>query len=87
METGRLTFLTRRDCHLCHQARAVVERVVRDHSVTLEVLDVDSRTELLAHYGAEVPVLLVEGVKAFKFRVDEERLRRKLRPWRRNRQD
>ena len=80
---GRLTFLTRKGCHLCHEARDLVERVAREYQVTLKVVDVDTRSELAREYGQEVPVLLVDGAKAFKFHVDERRLRRRLRRWRR----
>jgi len=76
---ARLTFLTRRGCHLCDVAKEVVERVIPDHDVLLEVVDVDSREELAGRYGEEVPVLLIEGAKAFKFRIGEKRLRRRLR--------
>ena len=79
-----LVLLTRRDCHLCREAREVVERVLPDYDARLEVIDVDSREDLARQYGHEVPVLLVEGVRVFKFRVEERRLRRRLRPWRRS---
>ena len=78
------SFLTRRGCHLCHQAREVVERVAPDHDVTLEIIDVDTSEDLARRFGEEVPVLLVDGAKAFKFRIDEGRLRRRLRRWQRS---
>lgn len=80
---ARLTFLTRRECCLCHEARAVVERVVPDYEVALEIIDVDTRDDLARAYGEQVPVLFVDGRRAFKFRVDERRLRRRLSRWRR----
>lgn len=80
---GRLVLLTRRDCHLCHEAAEVLERVLPEYQVGLEVIDVDSRPELNDRHGEEVPVLLIDGRKAFKYRVDESRLRRRLRRWRR----
>ena len=78
---AQLTFLTREDCHLCHEARQLLERVLPEHHVHLEVLDVDSSQDLARRYGHEVPVLLVNGSKASKLRMDEGRLRRRLRPW------
>lgn len=83
-ETARLTLLTRVDCHLCREAKEVLDRVIPDHDVQFEIVDVDSSPELASRYGHEVPVLLLNGSKASKLRVDESRLRRRLRPWRRS---
>ena len=82
-EPARLTFLTRQDCHLCREAKEVLDRLLPDHDVRLEILDVDSSQELASRYGHEVPVLLLNGSKASKLRMDEDRLRRRLRPWNR----
>ena len=74
----RLTLYTRRDCHLCHEMRAVVESAVREHAAVLEEVDVDADPALAAAYGAEVPVLCVNGRKAFKYRVEARALRVRL---------
>jgi VanZ family protein/glutaredoxin len=81
VEPAHLTFLTRVDCHLCHEAKEVLDRVIPDHDVQFEIVDVDSSPELASRYGHELPVLLLNGSKASKLRVDESRLRRRLRPW------
>ncbi|HLY38122.1 MAG TPA: glutaredoxin family protein [Candidatus Binatia bacterium] len=74
----RVTLYTRNDCHLCEEMHAVVDRVARDIPLTTEHVDVDTDPELAAEYGAEVPVLCVNGRKAFKYRVDERTLRARL---------
>ena len=74
----RVTLYTRTDCHLCEDMRAVVERVARSIPLTIERVDVDTDPQLAATYGAEVPVLCVNGRKAFKYRVDERALRARL---------
>ena len=74
----RLTLYGRTDCHLCAEMRAVVEDVVHDIPAALEELDVDSDPALAAAYGDEVPVLCVNGRKAFKYRVDAPALRARL---------
>jgi glutaredoxin len=80
---ARLTFLTRRGCGLCLEARALLDRVLPGYRASLEVLDVDESPDLARRHGEEVPVLLVDGESAFRGRIDERRLRRRLRPWRR----
>ena len=74
----RVTLYTRPDCHLCEEMHAVVARVARSIPVTVEHVDVDTDPQLAATYGAEVPVLCVNGRKAFKYRVDERTLRARL---------
>ena len=78
-----LTLYSRPGCHLCDEMKAVVDRVVkqagarggRHASVTIEEIDISTDAALEARYGPEIPVLLVNGKKAAKYRVTEETLR------------
>ncbi|MGH9442855.1 MAG: glutaredoxin family protein [Thermoanaerobaculia bacterium] len=74
----QLRLYTRRECHLCEEMQDVVTRASEGFSVRLEVVDVDLDSELLGHFGEEVPVLLVNGEKFAKYRIGETRLRWKL---------
>ncbi len=74
-----LTLVSRADCHLCDEAEEVIRRVRQDTPFSYRKLDVDSDDLLKERFGGEVPVVLMEGRKIFKLRVDEERLRRRLR--------
>src|SRR5262245_47231001 len=74
----RLTLYSRVDCHLCHEMRAIVDRVVRQVAATVEEIDVDGDPALVARYGDEVPVLLVNGARAFAGHVTEAALRARL---------
>jgi len=75
-----LTLYSRPGCHLCDDMKAIVERVARTitPAPTVEVVDISSDAELESRYGLEIPVLLVNGKKAAKYRVTEEGLRRML---------
>jgi Glutaredoxin-like domain (DUF836) len=75
-----LTLYSRPGCHLCDDMKAVVERVARTSTPvpTIEIIDISSDPELEALYGLEIPVLLVNGKKAAKYRVTEDGLRRML---------
>ena len=74
----QLTLYTRAECPLCHEMRAVVERVARDVPFALELVDVDTAPALAAAYGDEVPVLAINGRKAFAVRVEAAALRARL---------
>lgn len=74
-----LTLLKRVDCHLCDEMAAVVEQVARETAdVDVDARDVDANSQLRELYGDQVPVLLIDGRKAFKYRVTPGQLRRRL---------
>ena len=58
--------------------RTVVDAVAREIPMVVEEVDVDADPALASVYGAEVPVLCVNGRKAFKYRVDAPALRARL---------
>jgi len=74
----RLTLYSRAGCHLCDEMKAVVDRVSRTVPLTCDVIDIGGNEELEAAYGLEIPVLLVNGKKAAKYRVAEADLLRRL---------
>jgi len=75
----RLTLYGRADCHLCHEMRLVVDEVVRDfEGMDVVEVDVDGDPALVRAYGDDVPVLCVNGVRAFEHRVDATALRARL---------
>ena len=74
----QLTLYTRTQCPLCHEMRAVIERVARDVPLALELIDVDTDAALAAAYGDQVPVLAINGRSAFAVRVDAGTLRARL---------
>ena len=75
-----LTLYSRPGCHLCDEMKAVVARVVRESAtpVTIDEVDISTDADLEARYGLEIPVLLIDGRKAAKYRVTEGELTRIL---------
>jgi hypothetical protein len=74
-----VTVYSRPRCHLCDEMKAVVDRVARWVPITIDIIDISNDPQLEARYGLEIPVLLVNGRKAAKYRVTEEELRRILK--------
>ena len=76
-----LTLYSRPGCHLCDEMKAVVRRVahVTDAAITVEEIDISTDPALEARYGLEIPVLLINGKKAAKYRISEDDLGRLLR--------
>lgn len=71
----RVTLYTRAGCHLCDDAAEVLDGVRAQHPFTLDVVDITSDAALLARYRTSIPVVCVDGVEAFRFRVDGAALR------------
>jgi len=61
--------------------KATIQRVARTSPdpIAIEEIDISSDPELERRYGEEIPVLLVEGRKAAKYRISEGELTRILR--------
>ena len=70
---------SRPGCHLCEEAKAVLLEIQADHSFLLREVDISTRVDLLERYGEEIPVVFINGRKAFKCRVDAKQFVRGLR--------
>ena len=75
----RVVLLGRPGCHLCEEARAVVERVAGELGVSWREDSIDEDPELLRRYAEQIPVTFVDGRRHDFWRVDEGRLRAALR--------
>jgi len=74
-----LTFYSRPGCHLCDEMKEIVGAVAPELGCTVSEVDISGEPELEARYATEIPVLLVNGRKAFKYRLTERELRKRLR--------
>ncbi|MFB4305558.1 glutaredoxin family protein [Actinomadura sp. GTD37] len=70
-----ITLLGKPGCHLCDDARAVIERVAADLGVAWEERDITQSEADHERYWEQIPVTLVNGVQHDFWRVDENRLR------------
>jgi glutaredoxin len=75
-----ITLLSRPGCHLCEEARAVIERVAADLGVPWSERDITQSPEDLDQYWEMIPVTLIDGVQHDYWRVSEDRLRAALAP-------
>ena len=80
-ETADVVLVGRAGCHLCDEAETVLREVLPGFRSSLTKADVQEDPRLSA-YADQVPVVLINGRKAFKHRIDPARLRRRLEPWR-----
>ena len=74
----RLTFFHARGCSLCERARTVLERVRAEVPFDLEEVDITGVDELERRHREWLPVVEIDGERAFVYHVDEGGLRRRL---------
>ena len=72
--TGGLVLLGKPGCHLCDDARDVLQRV----DAPFAEVDITSDDALHAAYLERIPVVVLDGVELFELFVDEAALRRLL---------
>lgn len=74
----QLTLISRDDCCLCDDMKAIVVAVAAESGAELDICDIDADPTLHARFSDEVPVLLINGRKAFKYRLSAAELRRRV---------
>jgi hypothetical protein len=65
-------------CHLCDDARVVLERVRRDVPFGLVERNIEQDDAWHATYLERIPVVTLDGEELFELFVDEHELRRRL---------
>ena len=74
----RVTLYTARSCSLCGPVRRRLEAVRAELPFELEEVDITGVPELERSYREWLPVVEIDGERAFVYRVDENELRRLL---------
>jgi glutaredoxin len=70
---------SRPGCHLCDEAKAVIEQVRRRFAFGLRVINIETDPELEKQYGEQIPVVFINGDKAFTYHVDESEFEEKVK--------
>jgi glutaredoxin len=69
---------TRKGCHLCEIVKESLLKLHRRGGFQWNEIDVDSDDKLRREFNDQVPVVFIDGRKAFKYRMDEREFLRKL---------
>lgn len=69
---------SRKGCHLCEIVKETLSKLERRGGFTWREVDVDADDRLRHQFTDEVPVVFIDGHKAFKYRMDEREFLRKL---------
>jgi glutaredoxin len=66
------------DCHLCEDAKRLLQILQVTYTFTLHEINIAEYESLQAQYGEEIPVVFINGRKAFKYRIDAKQFVRRL---------
>jgi glutaredoxin len=76
--SGKVILYTRKGCHLCEIVKESLTKLEKRGGFTWREVDVESDAETRRRYTDEVPVVFINGRKAFKYRMDEQEFLRRL---------
>ncbi|MBI1987010.1 MAG: glutaredoxin family protein [Nitrospinae bacterium] len=76
----KVRIFTKEGCHLCEEAKELIYRVQHSSPIhfELEEVDITSDVGIYERFKEEIPVIFIDGKKAFKYRLDEREFRRRL---------
>lgn len=69
---------SRKGCHLCEIVKETLAKLERRGGFTWSEVDVDSDEQLRRQFTDEVPVVFIDGKKAFKYHMKETDFLRRL---------
>jgi glutaredoxin len=73
-----VTLFGRPGCHLCDDARAVLERLRGELAFDLAERDIEADDATFKAYLERIPVIALDGEELYEFFVDEADLRGRL---------
>lgn len=69
---------TRPGCHLCEEAKQAMHAADCADAYTLEEINIVNDPNLLELYKTEIPVITIDGIETFKYRLTPEEFRQKI---------
>ena len=77
--TARVTFYTKAGCCLCEEARREIDAARRQVPFDLEVIDIESDERLRQQYQYDIPVVAINGERAFRYHAPAAEIVARLR--------
>ena len=78
MSVHEVVVYSRQGCHLCEVVKQTLARLQGRAGYAWREVDIDSDPELRERYNEEVPVVFIDGRKAFKYHMSEGDFLRRL---------
>ena len=78
MAKAHVIVYSRPGCHLCDEAKAAIRQADCAEQYILEEIDIETSPILLESYQNDIPVVTINGVEAFRHRVDPSEFEKQL---------
>ena len=75
---ARVVLYTKANCGLCIEMKEQMALANCDELYTLAEVDIETDAELFARYRYEIPVLFIDGLEAFRYRIKPDEFREYL---------
>jgi glutaredoxin len=75
---AQVVIYSRPGCHLCEEAKRVIEAARCADKYTLAEINIESDPDLLRRYQFDIPVITINGAEAFRHRLTSEAFREGL---------
>ena len=69
--THQVVVYSRKGCHLCEIVKETLAKLQRRGGFTWREVDVDTDDALRRQFSDEVPVIFIDGEKAFQYHMNE----------------
>ncbi len=73
-----VTIYSKPGCHLCEEAEAEINLAGVAEQFTLEIINIENDPALARRYGLEIPVIVINGITAFKYRLTAAEFKKAL---------
>jgi len=70
----QVTFYTKAGCHLCEDARDMLDEIAEQHEYELTETDIRTTPELFEMYRYRIPVIIINGTKTIEGKIDFDEL-------------
>lgn len=79
MKKIQVEIYTKEGCHLCDVAEAVLKKVQQRYDFQIKQVNITQGKQIYEEYKEQIPVIFINGHKAFKYQIDEKQLVKKLK--------
>ena len=71
--TLHVRIYSKKECHLCDDAKDVLRRIASRYPLTIEEIDIEKDAAAFEQFHEEIPVIFLEDTKLFKYKIDERK--------------
>ena len=66
------------DCCLCDEVKSLLRKLAASHRFAWREINILDDPEIYEKFKDEIPVIFIDGRRAFKYRIDEKEFVRRL---------